>query len=66
MKDQRVTVKHINMDLYDIFWGYGWENHSRIRIQIVPDKPAKFIYISGFVLPYHTRIAVSKYLRLPH
>ena len=66
MRDMRVKVIHIDQDRYDIFWGLGWNNHSRVQIVVKPDVKPKFVHLSGFVLPFHARIATSKYLRLPN
>ena len=62
----RVYVKHLREDIYDIFWGIGWNNWSRIQIVQKDDqtKP-KFMHVAGFALPFYGRIGVSKYLRLP-
>ena len=65
MRDTRVHVKHLGEDKYDIFWGIGWNNHSRVRIIVQPEVKPKFMHVSGYVLPFHARIACSKYLRLP-
>ena len=64
-RDFRVHVKHLREDVYDIFWGLGWDNWSRVQIVIKPEQKPKFLPVSGFSLPFYARIATSKYLRLP-
>ena len=55
---------YLGNDLYDIFWGYGWDNWSRVKITSDTPKP-KFIRVLGYNLPFQYQIAASKYLRLP-
>ena len=63
-KDTRVKVIHLIENLYDIFWGYGWDNWCRVRIITRPEQKTQFLKQSGFDLPFYARIGVSKYLKL--
>lgn len=58
----RVHVKHLTEDVYDIFWGLGWDNWSRVRV-VIGDK-AQFLHVKGFSLPFQARIAAARYLRV--
>ena len=63
--DFRVHVKSFGPDVYDIFWGVGWDNWSRVQIVVKQGEKPKFVQVAGFNLPFYGRIATSKYLRLP-
>ena len=63
-RDFRVHVKHLREDVYDVFWGKGWDNWARVAISVKPGEKPNFHQLGGFSLPFFARIATSKYLRL--
>lgn len=55
--------KEVGM-LYDVFWGDGWRNWARVRIENAPPNKPVFTHVKGFGLPWNVKIGVSKHLKL--
>ncbi len=48
----------------DVFWGEGWYNWSRVRIENTPGQRPNFHHVSGFGLPWNVRSAVIRQMRI--
>ena len=54
-----MEIKHVIDNVYDVFTGYGWENHTRIKF--VKTNHGNFVhYVSGIKLPKIDLIRISK------
>ena len=60
----QVSCKEVEGGLMDIFWGEGWTNWSRVRIENVPGSRPTFHHVKGFGLPWNVRSAVIRHLRI--
>ena len=58
----RIHVKHLREEIYDIFWGFGWDNWSRVQIRPTDKNP--YTHLKGFSLPFQAKLATNRYLRI--
>lgn len=46
---------------YDVWWGEGWNNHSRVKVHF---DTKRIEYVSGLQIPFQQRNALIKYLKV--
>lgn len=63
MKDTHVQIKRLGSDTYDIWWGVGWDNWSRVKIVVANGRPL-FTHMKGYKLPFPIQAATTRYLKL--
>ena len=61
--DNHVYVKLLVANTYDVWWGTGWNNWSRVDVNFLE---RRINHVKGAQLPYHIRQSLSKYLKVNH